>query len=71
MFVGKYLLYEVQCVKHEHTTQIQCVYCSELRLLLIICSFCVYALLMPILSQIVAKLGNKLHPHIDFHEISV
>ena len=43
MFVGKFLLYEVLCVKHEHTTQIQCVYCSEL-LLLIICSFCIYAL---------------------------
>ncbi|EKN24943.1 hypothetical protein HMPREF1075_00276 [Parabacteroides distasonis CL03T12C09] len=33
MFVGKYLLNEVQYVKHEHSTQIQCVYCSELRLL--------------------------------------
>ena len=32
MFVGKYLLYEAQCVKHEHSTQIQCVYCFELRL---------------------------------------
>ena len=50
MFVGKYLLYEVQCVKQEHTTQIQCVYCSELRLLLIICSFCIYALLVFILQ---------------------
>ena len=33
MFVGKCLLYEVQCVKHEHSTQIQRVYYSELRLL--------------------------------------
>lgn len=32
MFAGKYLLYEVQCMKHEHSAQIQCVYCSELRL---------------------------------------
>ena len=51
MSVGKYLLYGVQCVKHEHTTPIQCVYCSELRLMLIICSFCIYALLVFILSQ--------------------
>ena len=33
MFVGKYLLNEVQYVKHEHSTQIQRVYYSELRLL--------------------------------------
>ena len=39
MFAGKYLLYEVQCMKHEHLTRILCVYCSELRLL-VICSFC-------------------------------
>ena len=32
MFAGKYLLYEVQCMKHEHLTRILCVYCSELRL---------------------------------------
>ena len=42
MFAGKYLLYEVQCMKHEHLTRILCVYCSELRLLLI-CSFCFFA----------------------------
>ena len=58
MFVGKYLLYEVQCVKQEHTTQIQCVYCSELRLLLIICSFCIYALLVFILSQNRCKISK-------------
>ena len=41
MFAGKYLLYEVQCMKHEHLTRILCVYCSELRLL-VICSFCFF-----------------------------
>lgn len=39
MFAGKYLLYEVQCMKHEHSIRILCVYCSELRLL-VICSAC-------------------------------
>ena len=51
MFAGKYLLYEVQCMKHEHSTRIQCVCCSELWLLLKICSFCFFALLIFILSQ--------------------
>ena len=58
MFVGKYLLYEAQCVKHEHSTQIQCVYCSELRLLLIICSFYFSALLMFLLSQKQCKISK-------------
>ena len=62
MFVGKYLLYEVQCVKHEHTTQIQCVYCSELRLLLIICSFCIYTLLVFILSLNRCKISKLSFP---------
>ena len=30
MFVGKYLQYEVQCQKHEHSTQIQGIYCPKL-----------------------------------------
>ena len=58
MFAGKYLLYEVQCVKHEHSTQIQCVCCSELWLLLVICSFCFFALLMFILSQKHCKISK-------------
>lgn len=51
MFAGKYLLNEVQCMKHEHPTQIQCVYCSELLLLFVICSFCFFASVMFILTQ--------------------
>lgn len=58
MFVGRYLLYEAQCVKHEHSTQIQCVYCSELRLLLIICSFCFSALIIFLLSQNQCKISK-------------
>lgn len=67
MFVGKYLLYEVQCVKHEHSTQIQCVYCSELRLSLIICSFCFSALLILYRFKNEAKLANKSHTAIVLH----
>ena len=58
MFVGKCLLYEVQCVKQEHSTQIQCVCCSELWLLLVICSFCFFALLMFYCLKSNAKLAN-------------
>ena len=68
MFAGKYLLYEVQCVKHEHLTRILCVYCSELRLL-VICSFCFLASLMFILSQNAAKLANKSQSHTILHYI--
>lgn len=67
MFAGKYLLYEVQCMKHEHSTRIQCVCCSELWLLLKICSFCLFALLMFYCLKSNAKLANKFHSHITFH----
>ena len=55
MFVGKYLLYEVQCVKHEHSTQIQCVYC------------CFSALLILYRFKNEAKLANKSHTAIVLH----
>ena len=67
MFVGKCLLYEVQCVKQEHSTQIQCVCCSELWLLLVICSFCFFALLMFYCLKSNAELVNKSHSRITFH----
>ena len=57
MFAGKYVLYEVQCMKHEHSTRILCVYCLELRLL-VICSFCFFASLMFILSQKLCKISK-------------
>ena len=66
MFVGKYLLYEVQCVRHEHPTSPQRIYCSELRLILIIYSFCIYALLVFILFQNQRKISNKSHSYIHF-----
>lgn len=42
----------------EHSTQIQCVYCSELWLLLVTCSFCFFASLMFILFQKRCKINK-------------
>lgn len=57
MFVGKYLQYEVQCRKHEHSTQIQGIYCPKLWPL-VIYSFYFSALLVFILFQNRCKISK-------------
>ena len=63
MFAGKYLQYEIQYRRHEHSTHIPSVYYPKLWLL-IVCPSKFSALLVLCYFKISAKLVNKLHiPH--------